>query len=130
MTLKQYLTIMLIGTALCLIAFFFVIININPFEDTGMGFTFFYLSIFFTSLGSISMIAFTIHKKLSKNELPLFRYVQKGFRDALLISSIIVILLLLQGKNYLNWWNSGIIFFAFVLYLASKIINKSQIKTQ
>jgi len=46
MTLKQYFIVMILGTILCWVALSFVILNIDPFQDTGIGFTFFYISLF------------------------------------------------------------------------------------
>lgn len=127
MTLKQYLIIMIISTVFCLVALGFVLVNIDPFQDTGAGFGFFYVSLFFAFLGIVSLISFLIRYYFSKSDLPLFRFVQRSFRDALLISSILIMLLFLQGKRYLEWWNLIVGLTAIVLFLLFRIFNKGKI---
>jgi len=56
MNLKQYLIIMLLGTVFCWISWVFVIINIDPFQDSGIGFTFFYFSYLYDILDYIIFI--------------------------------------------------------------------------
>ena len=109
MNLKQYLIIMLLGTVFCWISWVFVIINIDPFQDSGIGFTFFYFSLLLALIGTISVISFLLRNSFSKKNLPMFRHIQKSFKDSLIISSLIVLMLFLQGQNYLNSWNVIII---------------------
>lgn len=118
MTLRQYLTIMLIATVLCWAAWWIVITNIDPFQDTGAGFGFFYLSMFFALLGTVSLLAFLIRHLLNRDHLSMYRQVQKSFRDSLIISSALTLLIYLQGKEYLNWWNS-LMFFAIIFLILS-----------
>jgi len=118
MTLKQYLTVMILGTIMCWIAWGFVIFNIDPFQDTGVGLFFFYISLFFALLGTLSILAFTLRRFFSKLEQPMFRYVQKSFCDSLIISIALILLLFLQAKQYLNWWNTGIFVLVIFLVLA------------
>jgi len=106
MNLKQYITIMLLGTILCWVAWFFVILNIDPFQDQGIGFGFFYLSLAFAFIGTVSILSFLLRNYFSKKNLPMFRYVQKSFKDSLFVSAVVVLMLFLQGKGYLNWWNT------------------------
>lgn len=111
MTLRQYLTIMLLGTILCWVSWTFVIINIDPFQNNQVGFLFFYLSLFFALLGSLSLLSFLFFRIFSRKLTPIFRHVRTSFRTACLLSLIVIILLYLQGKELLNIWNLG----AFVL---------------
>lgn len=113
MTLKQYLITMLIGTILCWTAWIFVIFNVDPLQSNLMGFIFFYLSLFLSLLGTISMLAFLLHRFFSRELLPIYKYVQKSFRHAVIISSILVLLLFLQGIQVLTIWNLG----AFILII-------------
>lgn len=117
---------MIIGAVLCWIAWGFVLLNIDPFQDTGAGFSFFYVSLFFAFLGTISLASFLIRYYFSKDDLPLFRFVQKSFRDALLISAVLIGLLFLQGRKYLQWWNIGIAAVAIILLLIFKFFNKEK----
>lgn len=120
MSLRQYITIMLIATILCWVSWIFVIINIDPFEATSLSFFFFYTSLFFALVGTISLVSFSAYSLLSRVHLPMFRYVQKSFRDSLFISAFLTVLLYLQGAGLLNLWNSIFLLatlFSFLIFL-------------
>jgi len=126
MTLRQYLTIMLLATIFCWIAWWFVISNVDPFQGDGLGFFFFYLSLFLAILGTLSLLTFVVRKILSRQNLPMFRYVQKSFRDAIFIALLVVLLLFLQAQGYLHWWNLGIFAVGLLLLLALVFTTKKQ----
>jgi len=111
MNLRQYLTIMVFATLLGWVAWFFVIINVNPFQDSTLGFFFFYISLFFSLIGTGSLIAFLLTQIFPRPEVPMYRLVQKSFRIGLFLSSILIILLFLQGKGILTKWNSILLLF-------------------
>jgi len=124
MTLRQYITIMIFGSILCWTAWGIVLVNIDPFQDTGTGFAFFYISLFFALLGTISVMAFFIRQLFSREALPMFRYVKRSFSDSFFISVALIILLFLQGKGYLNLWNTGIFVLALAFILAFSFTTK------
>lgn len=126
MTLRQYFIIMAIGAVLCWAAWAVVLINVDPFQDTGVGFSFFYVSLFFALLGTVSLFSFFIRYYFSQADWPLFRLVQKSFHDALIISIVLTALLFLQGQGYLRWWNAGIAAAAIILLIFFKLFNKRQ----
>jgi len=133
MTLRQYLTTMIIGTTLCWISWGFVIFNTDPAESNLIVFGFFYLSFFLAFLGTTSILSFFGHRFFSKELLPMFRYVQKSFRDALIISGALVILLFLQGMRVLNFWNFGAFILALLFIISfffSTKRSKSNLMTQ
>lgn len=113
MTLRQYLIIMSFATVLCWVAWGFVITNVDPFETSVVAYAFFYLSLFFSLLGTIAMGAFSYYHFFSSDDLPMFRYVQKSFRDALIWSTVLIVLLFLQAQGLLRFWNV-LIFIAFL----------------
>ena len=120
---------MLIGAVLCWTAWVLVLVNIDPFQDNGVGLSFFYGSLFLAFLGTISLSSFLIHYYFSKLDLPLFRFVQKSFREALFISAILIVLLFLQGKNYLQWWNLAVGLIAVLLFITFRFVNKRSAET-
>ena len=127
MTLRQYLFTMIFATILCWIAWGFVLVNIDPFQASTYSFAFFYITLFFALIGTISVVTFAITGFLSKNRLPMFRHVQKSFQISLFISTIIIILLFLLGNRLLNIWNFTI--FLLVIALTSSFVfsNKKKI---
>lgn len=126
MSIKQYLTTMLLATILCWLACWLVVINIDPFTDTGAGLAFFYLSLFLALIGTVSIISFLLRNYFSHEMLPLFKYVQSSFKDAFLYSLILIFLLYLQGKAYLRWWNIGLALAVIIFYLIFKISLKTK----
>jgi len=127
MTLRQYLTIMIISSILCWAAWWVVVINIDPFQDTGLGILFFFISFFFSLLGTVSVFVFLLRRLFSSLGRPMFYYVKKSFRDAFLISALSVILLFLQGKGYLRWWNIGILGLLILFYFIFNFFTKQSI---
>lgn len=108
---------MSLGAILCWTAWGFVIFNVDPFLDAGLGITFFYISLFFSLLGTISILIFFWRRFLSRVDSPLFRYVQKSFRDSFIFSIIFIFGLFLQSKGYLQWWNIGIFLIGIFFWL-------------
>lgn len=117
MTLRQYLAIMMFGTLLCFAAWVFVLVNVDPFHANITSFVFFYATLFFTLIGALSLGVFALYYTFSRTEEPLFRYVQKSFRDAFLLSLLVIGLLYLQGKGWLTIWNASM--FIILILVAS-----------
>jgi hypothetical protein len=110
MTLRQYISIMIVATLFCWLAWVMVIMNVDPFEASPSMFIFFYLSLFLALFGMISLILFGAFRLFGRGEFSLYRYVQKSFVDALAISVFLVALLYMQSLGYLHYWNLGILF--------------------
>lgn len=117
MTLRQYLIIMAFATILCWTSWIFVIINIDPFQGGILEFSFFYITLYFSLLGTNSLLIFAVYRIFTRS-LPLFRYVQKSFRESLLFSTFIVFILFLQGMNWLTVWNFGILLVLSILIVS------------
>lgn len=104
MSLRSYLIIMIIATALCWTGFIFVINNVNPEITNWLGFLLFYLSLFFSLVGSIAIIGFIIRFIFLKYEL-VINSVKTAFRQSVLFSLFIIIILFLLAKNLFSWLN-------------------------
>ncbi len=104
MTLKTYLTMMLLATAICWAAFVLVLTTVNPFKTNTIGFLLFYASLFLAVLGSGAVIGFIIRFIALKQEL-VFRQVAIAFRQAFSLAILVVALLILQSCRMLTWWN-------------------------
>ncbi len=118
MTLRQYILTMIFATFLCWISWFFVILNIDPFQTSSFGFVFFYISLFLALLGTISLLTFLCYKLFASRELPLFRYVQISFKQSLFTTAFLIVFLYLQGGGYLTLWNALILFAIFILIIS------------
>ncbi|HRH23621.1 MAG TPA: hypothetical protein PK295_03245 [Candidatus Magasanikbacteria bacterium] len=106
MNLRQYLATMIFSTVLCWAAWIFVIINIDPFETGVMGFAFFYISLLFALIGTISLLIFGIYRLFGGREMPLFRHVRMSFRTAVVLSLLALVGLYLQSLSVLSLFNT------------------------
>lgn len=109
---------MIFATFLCWVSWVFVIMNIDPYQTTSLGFVFFYVSLFLALLGTISLLTFLSYKLFASRDLPLFRYVQISFKQSLFATAFLVVFLYLQGRGYLNIWNALILFTIFILIIS------------
>ncbi|MFA5210902.1 MAG: hypothetical protein WC414_00170 [Patescibacteria group bacterium] len=127
MNLKQYLSIMFFSTILSWIAWGFVIVNIDPFETSWLGFLLFFLSLAAGLIGLVSILIFLLYKFFASDELPLFRYVSASLKQSLIISFFLLTFLFLQMKSLLTWFNGIILLVIFILVISFTIsisINK------
>jgi len=104
MTLKSYLSIMFLATILCWGSFLLVINAINPETTNWIGLFLFYLSLFLSLTGTISVIGFLVRFIFLKHEL-VWDSVSAAFRQSFLISIFVVISLILLAYDLLNWLN-------------------------
>lgn len=127
MTLRQYLVIMSVATILCWIAWGIVLINVDPNQAPAIGFAFFYLSLFLAFVGTFSIIFFIWHHFFSKKDYPMFRYVQKSFRQAIFAAGLLVFILFLRGAGLIRLWNLlPLIGFFIILFLFNKTVRSTQ----
>jgi hypothetical protein len=131
MTLRQYLSIMFIATVLCWTAWGFVIFNVDPYQASTLTFVFFYLSLLLSLLGTISLILFSVYSFFGREPLPMFRYVQRSFRDSMILTLVIGVLLYLQSKGWLHVWNFGLFMGAILCFLLFVTFHaKSNVKSE
>ncbi len=126
MTFKQYLIIMSIATLLCWVAFGFVLFTVDPFYAAATSFVFFYVSLFLSLVGTVSIISCVLLYRFARTPEPMFRYVQKSFRVALLCSIAIVALLVLQLSGYLNFWVGTLYIISLAFAFAFLSVTKKQ----
>jgi hypothetical protein len=121
MTLKSYLLVMSLLTALAWTFFLFVAGLVDPFQTNQLGFFLFYISLFAALSGFIFLIGFVIRFIALKKELE-FNLVRNAFRQSFLLASFVVALLILKSQDMLSGLNSAlliIIFSILELFLTS-----------
>lgn len=104
MTLRSYLTIMTITTALCWAAFSFILWMVDPDITNWLGFLLFYLSLFLALSGTAAMAGFIVRFIGLKHEL-VFKAVKIAFRQSFLFAFLIVAVLFLLSYNLFTWLN-------------------------
>jgi len=105
MTLKTYLTIMLLGTAICWAAWVVVINSIDPETTNLVGLLLFYASLFLAIVGASAILGFLVRFILLRQEL-VFRQVVRAFRQSFLFAAVIVASLILQSFQLFTWYNA------------------------
>ena len=104
MTLRQYLLFMCTATVLCFGALYFVMMSIDPYTASVAGLALFYGALFLSLFGLFSLIVFAIESFFARRETVAFRTVRKSFRQAVLFSSLVTVVLLMARMQYLYWW--------------------------
>ena len=104
MTLKNYLIIMGVTTALVWGLFLFIINAINPETTNWVGFVIFYLALFLALCGTTTIIGFSIRFKILKKDL-IFNSVKTAFRQSFLFSLLITASLYLLSEKLFSWTN-------------------------
>lgn len=70
---------------------------------------------------------FFAHRARSAAAIPMFRYVQKAFREALFVSVFLTLALYLQGNYWLNVWTGTLLIALFILYISFNLTVKKEI---
>ena len=105
MTLKTYLTIMLLGTAICWAAWVVVINSIDPETTNLVGLLLFYSSLFLAIVGASAILGFLVRFILLRQEL-VFRQVVRAFRQSFLLAAVVVASLIMQSSHLFTWYNA------------------------
>lgn len=114
MTLKKYLAVMVLATAVCWTIFLFVASVINPESTNTIGFFLFYLSLFMALSGTASLVGFLIRFVALKRDLA-FHAVRIAFRQSFLFALFIIAILILLSQSLFNWLNLLMLIVVFVI---------------
>jgi hypothetical protein len=96
MNLRQYLSIMAIGTAAALSAWCIVVMAIDPVSAGGLAFLVFYVTLL-SGLSGLLTILGTIVRARKETENGLALAVARSFRQSLFLSLLVVLSLYLMG---------------------------------
>jgi len=121
MTLKNYLFVMSVLTAICWGIFIFVAGLVDPTATNLIGFGLFYFSLFLALTGVGALFGFLARLIVKKKDLT-FNLVKLAFRQSFLFSLFIIFLLILKAQHLFNWLNLlllVIIFLILELFLVS-----------
>lgn len=104
MTLRQYLAVMSLGTALCYSAWYLVLLQTNPVTGGLFALLFFYATFFLALVGTFAVVGFAVRVWLLKQEDVIFRHVRKTFRQGVLFALFVCISLVLKRTGLFNVW--------------------------
>ena len=98
------MVLMTISAIFCWVIWVSVLYLIDPTQAGFLGFTFFYLSLFLSIVGTMSVLGLILRMKLGKEEL-VFKTVTTSFRQATLLGLLVIGGLILKSQRILTWWN-------------------------
>lgn len=98
---------MIFATVFCWIAWGLILLYVNPGEAGIVGLAGFYVSLFFSLVGTFTLLGLTLRIWFSHNEV-LFAHVGVSFRQAILLAVVSVGCMLLQQFQVLNWWDGAL----------------------
>lgn len=104
MTLRAYLVLMILATFVCFFSFTISVMMIDPDTTNWVGFSLFYLSLFFSLMGFMSILGFLFRFVFLRKDLE-SRLVIVSFRQAFLVSFLIAAVLFLLSLNLFSWLN-------------------------
>ena len=114
MTLKKYLMVTAIATAICWTVFLFIASVVNPELTSWLGFALFYLALFMAISGTASLIGFLIRFVALRHELA-FYAVRIAYRQSFLFALFIIITLILLSQGLFTWLNLAMLITVFVI---------------
>ena len=115
MSAKFYLWVGGILTICCWLVAVGIFLITDPYQIGIKIFAVFFASLLLALIGSLTLLGYNIRIRLSRREV-LYAHLGVSFRQAILISLVIVGLLLLQAARVLNWWD-GILLVSAILLL-------------
>ncbi|MFH1412614.1 MAG: hypothetical protein ABIG10_01120 [bacterium] len=104
MSLRSYLSLMILATVICIIGLGIVLATIDPFSTNWPGFILFYSSLFLTIIGIFSILGFTVRFVALRRQLVVHSVVI-SFRQAFLAAFVIASTLFLLSKDLFSWMN-------------------------
>jgi hypothetical protein len=125
MTLKKYLMVIAIATALCWTIFLFVASVVNPESTSILGFLMFYIALFMAISGTASLVGFLVRFVALRHELA-FYAVKIAYRQSFMFALFIIATLILLSQSLFTWLN--LIMLIAVFLIAEMIMIHSQKK--
>lgn len=101
-TTKKYLIPLIFGSLVALTGFIFVLIYIDPYTSGKVGHSYFYLTMFLSTVGITSLITLILRQKFFPGIYSeLFKV---SLRQAVLVATLLTGLVFLEAQNILYWW--------------------------
>jgi hypothetical protein len=108
MSLRWYLFIMSVMTIFCWLVFSYIVMTVDPETTNTAGFFLFYLSLFFSLIGSAALVGFLVRFVFLRHEL-IINTVKIAFRQSFMFAGFIVAMLILLSRGLLTWLNAIIL---------------------
>lgn len=114
MSLKKYLILMGLATLVCWLSWLTVIYYIDPIISGTVGFLCFFASLFFSLLGTSSLLGLILRLTIKRRELP-YKHIGISLRQSLWFAVLITLSLALLGEKLFTWWSVGLLIIGLVI---------------
>ena len=104
MNLYKYLIVLSICTLVAWLAWFLVLLLMNPFSGTILTLILFYITLALALIGTISVVGYIFRAFIKHDELA-YKHVNVASRQSVLLTLLVIITLVLQSFRVLMWWN-------------------------
>lgn len=103
MSHNRYLAFVAGAGLLSWLAFFVVLLKLNPYESTGLALAFFFVSLFLALSASFTLLGFYLRVWLHKNEI-FYNHINVSLRQGVLLSLVAIGCLAFLLLSVLTWW--------------------------
>jgi hypothetical protein len=114
MSLRLALVILLAIAVFSGVGFWIVVTNVDPERAGALGLTLFFTTLFFGLAATFTLIGTFVRVALNRQLAPV-RHLGVALRQGVLLTTLFSLALLLQGQQYLRWWNAA----ALILFIAT-----------
>lgn len=108
MTFKQFMILIATATGFLWFGWLWTLFTIDPFSTNWIGFALFYLTLFLSFVGSLTLFGVYLRKDKMVDAY-FFHLVLLSARQGVFLSSLLVILLIFQAVRWLDMFTLGII---------------------
>jgi len=124
MKLKNFFWTGEIVTSFSWIVFFLILIFINPYKADKIVFYLFFLTLFFSVLGTVGLLNLRWFLKRQGTE-QIKRKIFTSFRHGIMVAVVLTGLLFMQSIDVLSWWD-GVVFVLAVVLIEAYFLTKNQ----
>lgn len=109
MTLRSYLAVIVVGTAVAWSAVALVVTNADPTTAPAMVFVSLYLALTTALAGSFSLAGLVIRSVTTKKPASTVKNVGASFRQGALLAILCSAVLILKTDSLLHWWTGALL---------------------
>jgi len=114
MTFKQFLLTMLAATVVVWLIWIFILFSIDPMTSSWLNFIFFYFTLGASLTGTLTVSGAAVRRRFRPNDL-VSRQVLASFRQAVWLSIILIVALILLSQDVFHLWIITMVIFVFAL---------------
>ena len=103
------------ATLLAFTSLLVVLFKVSPLTSPGVAIPLFFLTVFLSTAGFISLVAYIVWSRLSVEGMDTGRKMSVSLREGLFAAVAVDLLFLFQILGILTWWIAGLICLVFLL---------------